>query len=623
MAQENRHGTTWTILLAVAATLLGLESLRVFATNLVWYLGETSDRVVMAVVAFVAFGTVGLAWPVLRIAGFRRAALVSGVGLALARIVDQANSLAVLDLALGFLGTMFFGWLVAGRIGRGGRPAGIGMAAALALDVAIRAAFDTVDVPFSDSAAATLIVFGLGAAVMIALWRDAGATVGHIGAGAAWPLLGIPATLLLFMVVTGNFGQVAVRGELAWGETMIWLSAGASAGLVRALLTRDGDRSRRLAHVLISASALAGGLLAYWGGSGGIWVAVAALGLAHLLALMPVDPATDQPDDRGGAATLFVTVGFIVFVALLFIFYSFYGPFWIIVTLMALAVLAGFGSVLKSGSAETFGLGASARWLVVGLVLLGLGPGLAKALTYQTPATQAAPADDRIRVLSYNTRQGFGLDDRFDLERVAKEIEKHDPDVVALQEMGRGWVISGMVDQVQWLANRLGMRAYFEPNLADTWGNAFLVKVPVVAQEHVRFDSPGRVPRGVQGITISTANRSLRILVTHLDSEDDGDQVRVDQAGMVLDLWAADDHTLVVGDMNFTPDSAGYALVAASGLRDLVREAGNDGPTYPADKPFERIDYAFGSADLKVLTAEVPVSTASDHRPVLVEIELP
>ena len=110
MAIANRHLTVWTILLAAAATLLGMQALRVFATNLVWYLGETSDRVVMAVVAFVAFGTVGLAWPLLRLAGLKRAALVSAAGLVLARLIDQANPVAVLDLTLGFLGVMFFGW---------------------------------------------------------------------------------------------------------------------------------------------------------------------------------------------------------------------------------------------------------------------------------------------------------------------------------------------------------------------------------------------------------------------------------------------------------------------------------------------------------------------------------
>ena len=97
------------LLLTVATPVLGLEALRVFATNLVWYLGETSDRVVMAVVAFLSFGTVGVIWPVLKIATFRQATLIGTAGLVLTRLVDQANSVPVIDLVLSFLGTMFFG----------------------------------------------------------------------------------------------------------------------------------------------------------------------------------------------------------------------------------------------------------------------------------------------------------------------------------------------------------------------------------------------------------------------------------------------------------------------------------------------------------------------------------
>ncbi len=622
MTQANRYVAARTILLAAATTVLGMESLRVFATNLVWYLGETSDRVVMSAVAFVAFGTVGLAWPVLRMVGFRQAALLSTVGLVLTRFVDQANPIPVVDLALGFLGTMFFGWLVASRIGRGGRPAGIGMAAALALDTAIRAGFDTVDVAFSDSIVATLIVVLLGVAALVAIWRDESVESGRVAARSAWPLFGIPAGLLLFMLVTGNFGQVAVRGELGWGETVLWLSAGATAGLIRSLLPRAEERARSGVHTLMSVAALGGGLAAYWSGSGGPWVVVAALGLAHLLALLPVDPDSDGLGDRGGAGSAFVAAGFILFVVLLFIFYSFYGPGWVVVALPAIVVICAFGQRTSALGMANAGLGGVGRWLVVGLVVISLAPGVAKALFYETLVAGEVAVEGRVRVLSYNIRQGFGLDDRFDLEQLAKEIEKHDPDVVALQEIGRGWVISGMVDQLQWLANRVGMRAYFEPNLADTWGNAFLVRIPVVEQEHARFDNPGRIPRGVQGITVATAGGSLRILVTHLDSEDDGDGVRVEQARVVLELWGGSQRTLLVGDMNFTPESEGYELVAASGLRDLLLEAGNDGPTRPSDNPEKRIDYAFGSADLEILTAEAPVSLASDHLPVLVEVEL-
>lgn len=610
------------LLLTVATTVLGLEALRVFATNLVWYLGETSDRVVMAVVAFLAFGTVGVIWPVLKIATFRQATLIGTAGLVLTRLVDQANSVPVIDLVLGFLGTMFFGWLVVSRLGRGGQIAGIGMAAALAIDIAIRAAFDTADLPFVDSVWALLIVLTLGTTAAAALWKAPNADDGQVSAISAWPLFGIPSCLLLFMLVTGNFGQVAVRGELDWAETVLWLSAGAAAGLIRALLPRGQSWKRTGMHAVLSGAALGGGIAAYWGGTGGLWVGVAALGLAHLLSLLPANPTMVSKPGGGGAEAAFVSAGFILFVALLFTFYSFYGPEWIVTVLVAVVVICGLGRVTMSQDMTTTPLAGPGRWIVAVLLVVSVTPGLWKALTYETPAMTELE-DGQVLVLSYNIRQGFGLDDRLDLERVATEIEKHNPDVVALQEMGRGWIISGMIDQVQWLANRLGMQAHFVPNLADTWGNAFLVKVPVINQGHVRFDDQGRVPRGVQAITVPTDRGNLRILVTHLDSEDDGAQVRMGQLAVVLTLWDSSTQSLIVGDMNFTPDTTEYTSIVSSGLRDLLLEVGNDQGTWPSDDPTERIDYAFGTDDLHLLRADSPMSYASDHLPIIVEVQLP
>jgi endonuclease/exonuclease/phosphatase (EEP) superfamily protein YafD len=58
---------------------------------------------------------------------------------------------------------------------------------------------------------------------------------------------------------------------------------------------------------------------------------------------------------------------------------------------------------------------------------------------------------------------------------------------------------------------------------------------------------------------------------------------------------------------------------------DTWPQAGHgDGFTIPAEKPAKRIDYIWISRNsaLKPLKAWVPVSEASDHRPVVAEFEL-
>jgi endonuclease/exonuclease/phosphatase family metal-dependent hydrolase len=50
-----------------------------------------------------------------------------------------------------------------------------------------------------------------------------------------------------------------------------------------------------------------------------------------------------------------------------------------------------------------------------------------------------------IKIVTYNIQFGLGKDGRFDLERIAAEVDG--ADVIALQEVERNWQRSGNVDQ--------------------------------------------------------------------------------------------------------------------------------------------------------------------------------
>ena len=58
-----------------------------------------------------------------------------------------------------------------------------------------------------------------------------------------------------------------------------------------------------------------------------------------------------------------------------------------------------------------------------------------------------------MRVVTYNIRFGWGLDGRVDLERIADGVR--DADIIALQEVERFWLRSGMTDQPAELATLL------------------------------------------------------------------------------------------------------------------------------------------------------------------------
>jgi endonuclease/exonuclease/phosphatase (EEP) superfamily protein YafD len=82
--------------------------------------------------------------------------------------------------------------------------------------------------------------------------------------------------------------------------------------------------------------------------------------------------------------------------------------------------------------------------------------------------------------------------------------------------------------------------------------------------------------------------------------------------------------TVVVGDLNATRWSAGFAPLIGAGLRDSATGWGWQ-PTWPADLgPLGvPIDHVLHSPDLRVVSRSVPAWPGSDHRAVQAVLALP
>ena len=69
-----------------------------------------------------------------------------------------------------------------------------------------------------------------------------------------------------------------------------------------------------------------------------------------------------------------------------------------------------------------------------------------------------------MKLVTYNIQYGLGKDKRYDLARVAREIE--DADVIALQEVERHWQRSGCVDAPALLGSHLPEQHWVDFGLA-------------------------------------------------------------------------------------------------------------------------------------------------------------
>ena len=590
-----------------AAVVLGLQAVRVFTSHIFWVVGETSDRVFLAAIVFGGVIFWGLAGPLARFLGIGHARRISIVLLAGMAVAGQVSGSPTADMWIGGVGTVVFGWVLALWVASVGRAAGQGLALAFTADVAIRGVFRTVDAPLSDSPWAAGIVALLALLALGGGWRAAGRTAEFGGPLRSIPLLGLGSALMVFMAFSGNFGQTAAPSGLDLRAALIWVAAAATAGLAWSSASAKSGRGMSFIHVAAASLVMVAGA----------WLAGSAPsstipGLALVGLGLPVVVTALFPEDRKPRTSAWsvanVTVGGVLLVALLFIFYSFYAPPWVLPGAVGATVVLALGSSLKRQQLQ------GKRLIPFWAPLLFLPP-FAVGLISGAPSADSTPlaAGSNLNVMTYNIRQGFGGTSKFDLEAVAQEIEKRPTDIVGLQEVGRGWVISGAVDTMAWLSLRLDMPAYYGANLGDLWGNAVLTRLPVFGVANTHFNSEGRVPRGFQRIGIQTTGAPITILHTHLDHEDDGDTVRAAQVVRMLEDWGTTPRTILLGDLNADPDTVAIRTLANAGFVD----ASPDGPlTYPAVEPEERIDYIFVTPDLSVTEVETRETLASDHFPV-------
>jgi endonuclease/exonuclease/phosphatase family metal-dependent hydrolase len=221
-----------------------------------------------------------------------------------------------------------------------------------------------------------------------------------------------------------------------------------------------------------------------------------------------------------------------------------------------------------------------------------------------------------MRLLTYNVRSL-----RDDAAAVARVIRACRPDVALIQEAPRFWRWRA---KCAWLADRSGLIIVTGGRAA---GSNLLLASPAVTVESTRnvlFSSErGLHQRGAALAVLDLTGGRLAVAGTHLDLVE---QPRVRHAGELhaaLDALAPDGvPTVVAGDVNDVPESATWRLLAQ---RRVDAVPTGDGFTYSARNPQRRIDGVFVDPGLHIRSAEVigtpDVVIASDHRPVLVELE--
>ncbi|MBB1285354.1 endonuclease/exonuclease/phosphatase family protein [Flavisolibacter sp. BT320] len=227
-------------------------------------------------------------------------------------------------------------------------------------------------------------------------------------------------------------------------------------------------------------------------------------------------------------------------------------------------------------------------------------------------STDAQEAD--LRLVSYNVRNGKGMDNRTDYDRTAAVIQKAAAQVVALQELDSSTARSQGVEVLSVLAQKTGMHAVYGPAIpygGGKYGVGILSKEKPL--QHYTVSLPGREEQRV--LLVAEFNEFV-VFNTHLSLTEEDRMTSIAIINREADQFQKP--VFLLGDLNAEPTSS-FLIQLKKDWQLLSGEA----PTFPAPLPDKCIDYILSrNSKMTVSHAEVmDEPQASDHRPVLVTLK--
>ena len=234
-----------------------------------------------------------------------------------------------------------------------------------------------------------------------------------------------------------------------------------------------------------------------------------------------------------------------------------------------------------------------------------------------TPDYQYIKPDEGVlRILSYNVRNCKGMDEKTDYDRVATVIGSIHPELVALQELDSVTTRSNGIDVLKVLAKKCGMNYIYGasmPYRGGKYGIGIISKETPLSTSFLSL--PGREEK--RGLLMAEF-KNYFLFCSHF-SLTEADRVATVQM-INQKVIGVQKRVFLAGDMNTAPESTAINLLS----EHWINLSGVQ-PTFPSPGPTKCIDYIWGinccNFTYNIIKQEVvPEKTASDHRPVFVDV---
>ncbi len=223
-----------------------------------------------------------------------------------------------------------------------------------------------------------------------------------------------------------------------------------------------------------------------------------------------------------------------------------------------------------------------------------------------------------LRLMTWNIHGGIGTDRRYALERITEVIDRHNADIVALQEVDSRRLLAGSRSPFETLREAVGEHGIEAKSISTAdgdYGQMLLSRCPFDRSEVHDITHGNREPRRAIETEVHCGNHKLRVVATHFGLS--LAERRTQARRLVAIARQHDTATVMLGDFNdwFWPGS----------LRDAFRHelpGRTRHATFPSWCPILRLDRIFCWPPQILLRSFVDRSArrASDHLPVIADI---
>jgi len=230
-----------------------------------------------------------------------------------------------------------------------------------------------------------------------------------------------------------------------------------------------------------------------------------------------------------------------------------------------------------------------------------------------------------IKLMTYNIASGYGLATPpvKNYAWASSIIKDEAPDIVSLNEVGKR-LPEGVKSHAGYIGEFTGMKwAFFEAiNIGGgPYGNAQLSKYELRETRTLHIpDAPVTDKSYYEHRCIGLSRiilpdgRTIKVINSHFGLAP-GEHINAVKT-VCAELDRTFDPVILMGDFNMKPDNP-----KMKPIYDRLISVDDVLPTFPADKPDRKIDYIFVSKEFKVLSVTVPRTEASDHAPLVAEVE--